>query len=314
MASRALAAGHGVTCLARGESGQVPPGAEHVRTDRSSPSAYLGVAAREWDCVIDVSWQPGWVRDAVTAIGPRAAHWIYVSSGNVYARHDLVGADESAELLPATDSDHVTQAEYGPAKVACERHTRDVVEDRLVIARAGLIGGPGDTSGRSGYWVARAARDPGGPMLIPDSPNAPTQVVDVRDLAMWLLATAEHSTVGTFNAVGPTIAFAEWIDIARKTAGHIGPVVAAPAQWLLDQGIAQYMGPESLPMWIVDASHAGWSSRSGEAAALAGLHHRPREELQRDLLQWETAQGLQRPRICGLSHGREASLLAALGA
>jgi 2'-hydroxyisoflavone reductase len=312
IASQALAAGHGVTCLARGESGRVPAGADHVRADRSTPAAYAPVAQRDWDCVIEVSWQPGWVRDGVMTIGSRAAHWIYVSSGNVYARHDLVGADESAELLPATGSDRVTQAEYGPAKVACERLTRKVVGDRLVIARAGLIGGPGDTSGRSGYWVARAARDPSGPMLIPDTPNAPTQVVDVRDLATWFLATAEHSTVGTFNAVGPTIAFAEWIELARKTAGHLGPVVAVPAQWFIDQGIGQYMGPESLPMWIVDASHAGWSVRSGEAAALAGLQHRPREDLQRDLLQWETTQGLRRARTCGLSPDREASLLAAL--
>ena len=109
-ACRAVAAGHSVTCLARGTSGVVPEGAEHVRADRDDPSAYGDVTTRDWDSVLEVSWQPGWVRDAVTALGPRAAHWICVSSGNVYARHDVVGADEAAEVLPPTYADRVPRS------------------------------------------------------------------------------------------------------------------------------------------------------------------------------------------------------------
>jgi len=313
-ASLAVAEGHSVTCLARGRSGVVPDGAELVRADRDDASAYSGVVTRNWDSVLEVSWQPGWVRDAVTALGPRAGHWIYVSSGNVYARHDVVGADEAAEVLSPTEADHVAVEQYGPAKAAGELITHDLVGNRLLVARAGLIGGPGDTSGRSGYWVARAARDPQGPMLVPDTPAAPTQVVDVRDLASWLLTTAERGTTGTFNAVGPVVPFAEWVELARSTAGHQGPVIAAPAQWLLDHGVKQYMGPESLPMWIIDSSHAGWSARSGAAAGYAGLTHRPRAKVQQDILEWETTQGLDRARSCGLSPAREHELLTALGA
>ena len=312
IASQAVAAGHDVVCLARGETGSVPEGAEHLRVDRGLPSAYEEVARRDWGWVVDVVWQPGWVRDAVTSIGSRAAHWTYVSSGSVYAHHDVVGADESSQLLPAVDADRVSYEQYGPAKVACERATVSVVGDRLLIARAGLIGGPGDVSGRSGYWVARAARDPQAPMLVPDTPAAATQVVDVRDLAAWLLATAEQHVTGTFNAVGPIVPFGDWVELARHAAGHTGDVVPAPAQWLIDQGIEQYMGSESLPMWIVDPSHAGWSARSGRAATDAGLTHRPRADVQRDLLAWERTEGLDRPRPCGLSPQREEALLAAL--
>lgn len=312
VASFGLAAGHSVTCLARGLSGTVPAGAEHVWADRSAGGAYDMVVRRDWDTVVEVSWQPGWVREAVETIGPRSAHWIYVSSGNVYAHHHAVGADETADLLEPTSAEIVTQEQYGPAKVACELATREHVGDRLVIARAGLIGGPGDVSGRSGYWVARAARNPSGPMLVPDTPAMPTQVVDVRDLAEWLLRTAEQRLSGTLNAVGPVVPFGDWIDLARRTAGHTGPVVKASASWLLDNGVGQYMGPESLPMWLVDRSHAGWSARSGEAAAAAGLQHRSREDMQRDLLRWEVAQGLQRVRKCGLSEARENALLASL--
>jgi hypothetical protein len=159
--------------------------------------------------------------------------------------------------------------------------------------------------------VARAARAPEEPKLVPDTPDLPTQVVDFRDQATWILDCAERGTTGTYDVVGPVMPFGAWVELCRSIGGHTGPVVLVPPPWLLEQGVAQYMGEDSLAMWLVEPGWEGWSARSGAAAAAAGLRHRDRAAMVTDILAYERAEGLDRLRKAGLHPQRERALIAA---
>lgn len=313
LAREAVARGDRVTCLARGDAGGVADGARLVRADRSEPGAYDEVAGRDWDAVIDVTRQPGFARGAAAALAPHARHWTFISSGNVYARHDEPGADEAADLMTPLESDVSTPETYGEAKSAIELAYREALGDRLLVIRPGLIAGAGDASGRSGYWVARAARDDG-PMLVPDILDAPVQAIHVGDLVRFTLDSVERGLTGRFNAVGDRVAFGDWLERSRAIGGHRGEVVAGSTEWLVGQGVAEWSGPESLPLWIVDPEWNAFLDRSNAAAREAGLRLRPLDVLLEDVLMWERAQGLDRPRGAGLSAQRERELLALLRA
>jgi hypothetical protein len=147
---------------------------------------------------------------------------------------------------------------------------------------------------------------------VPDTPDLATSVIDVRDLASWLLDCATEGRTGTFDVRGPIVPFGDWIELVREVGGHTGPVVLAPRDWLVEQKVEQYMGPDSLAMWVVEPGFEGWSSRSGEAALEAGLTHRSRREFLTDVLAYERELGLDRERRAGLSPAKERELIESL--
>lgn len=311
----AVAAGHEVTALARGEAGAAPEGARFVVADRDRDDAFDGLGETSWDAVIDVSRQPGQVRRAIAALGARTGHWVFVSSASVYADSQTVGDDESAPLLPPLDGDVMESMEtYGPAKVSCERYVLDGVgAERSLIARASLIGGPGDWSGRSGYWVRRLARpsNPERRVLVPDAPDVPVQILDVRDLAAWLVRAAERRTAGIANAGGPTHTFAEHLEEARAVTGFDGPLEMVGDDWLAEHRVEPWMGPRSLPLWL-PAEAVALNAHDTSMATRLGLRTRPLAETLADTLAWEFAEPGERR--AGLSDDDERELLAALDA
>jgi 2'-hydroxyisoflavone reductase len=311
IARQAVAAGHDVTCLARGSVTAPPQGAVWLKADRSLGAEAYAAAAGEWDEVIDVARDPVPASEALHALAHRAAHWTFVSSCSVYADASVPGAEEDAVLLPALAPDTPSTTEnYGESKSAIEEATLRAAGGQAHLCRAGLIGGPGDGSDRYGYWPARFARD-GRPVLVPAIDDAPTQVIDVRDLAAWILLAAERGITGAMNVLGEQVQFGHYLDAARQAAGHSGGVVPASVEWLAEQGVGYWAGADSLPLWLPPA-HEGFMARSNKAAVAAGLRLRPWRETLADTLADERERGLDRPRKAGLTPETEARLVRIL--
>jgi 2'-hydroxyisoflavone reductase len=232
--------GHEVTCLARGESGSVPEGVTHVRADRRTRHAYDEVADRGWDVVLDVTWQPDQVRSALAALAARARHWIYVSSISVYADHRVPDADETAAVLePWPGEGEADDDAYGPAKVSCETSCRALLDpDRLLVVRAGLIVGYGDRSDRFGYWPGRLASVEDRECVLVPPLDSPVQVVDVTDLARWLVDAAEARVAGVYDAVGAQITLADVVSACAAATGNQAVLAEPDEEWLIDQQVS----------------------------------------------------------------------------
>src|SRR2546423_3038353 len=173
-AAHALAAGHEVTCAARGTSGTVAEGARLVRVDRSEPGA-LAALDGTFDAVIDVSSTPSHIRAALAGLAGRTGHWTFVSTASVYADAATPGqrAETALTLPPAPPDldDPAADAEaYGRCKVSGEQAVL-AAGGPAFVCRAGLIVGPEDPSDPFTYWPVRLAR--GGDVLAPGRPDEP---------------------------------------------------------------------------------------------------------------------------------------------
>lgn len=305
IAVHARAAGHDVTCAARGVSGRVPTGARFVKVDRDAADGLAPLAGESFDAVVDVSRHPGQVRRAIAALKDRAAHWTFVSTLSVYADYRIPGQrPETAPLKAPTapEVEHSIFETYGSAKVACEQ----AVGADALICRSGLLVGPEDPTGRFTYWPARLAR--GGEVLAPGAPDDLVQIIDVRDLALWLVRCAEMRRIGCYDGVGVPLPRGEFLTRCARAVGADCTFTWVDQDFLKSQDVRRWAGPRSLPVWQPLPEFAGFFAFDSTPARAAGLTARALEETARDTLAWHA--GADVP-LTGLTAEEEATVLKA---
>jgi 2'-hydroxyisoflavone reductase len=298
----ALERGHELTFFNRGTTNpDLYPEVERIVGDRKSDLSAL--RGRTWDAVVDTcGYLPADVRTSAEALADSGLY-CFVSSVSVYADFSEPN-DEHSQVgeLGDLSEDEVTEESYGPLKVLCEDAVREVFGSRSLVVRPGLIVGPHDPTGRFTYWPHRVAR--GGEVLAPGPPERVTQVIDVRDLAAWMLALCERETSGTYNAIHPGVAMSQLLDTCRAVSASDAHVTWVSDEFLLGQGVGEWM---ELPLWLADPALAAADRVSVERAIAAGLTFRPlAETVSGTLDEAETTEA------AGLTPEREAELLAAL--
>lgn len=306
--TQALAAGHHVTLLNRGQSGPALfPEAEHRLADRNGDLAALD--GGDWDAVVDLcAYVPRHVRSLAAKLAGRVDRYLLVSTISVYASLAPPGPDEDAPLAVLTDpaTETVSGDTYGGLKALCEQALAAAMPGRALVARPGLLVGPYDPTGRFTWWPRRIAA--GGDVLAPGDPAARVQFIDARDAAAWLLRQAENRTTGTFNLTGPAAALTmgAFLATARSALQSQAQLTWTSEDFLLQQGVAPW---SDLPVWVA-RPEAGLHEVDIARALHAGLACRPLAETVADTWAWAVAHDGEHAGV-GLAPEREAALLSA---
>jgi 2'-hydroxyisoflavone reductase len=304
---QAVRRGHDVTVFHRAASEPENfPDVEHLHGDRDGQLSVLD--GRSWDAVLDTcAYIPRAVRETAAVLQGVVGHYTLVSSLSVHPDDLPAGSTEVAAVHqpPFPQTEQITAETYGPLKVACERVATAAFGDRCLIIRPGYIVGPQDPTDRFTFYLRRAAS--GGEMLAPDPPDAPIQVIDVRDLAAFMLSRIEATDTGVYGTVGPgePTVMCDVLETARNVAGAGTTFTWASASFLAAWGDEVY---QWFPMW--EPQFPGGHTYDPGKAVAAGLRCRPLRETVADTLAWDRERG-QPDLRAGLSEAREKELLAA---
>ena len=311
--------GHKLTLFNRGKTnperfaGDAYDDIEQLHGDRKTDMKALD-NRRKWDAVLDTSaYLPADVAKSTKLLGDRVGQYLLVSTISVYAKMDTPNQDESAPLIQLANPNvtEVTGETYGGLKALCEAAALKQMPGKVTVVRPGLIVGPGDNTDRFTYWPARADR--GGEILAPGTAMDPTQFIDVRDLAAFLLHVLDACTFGTFNADAPAgkLTMGALLDASQRAAGKTSTVTWVPADFLEKHDVSAW---QDMPVWIPPVGeYAGFGRVSSEKAQAAGLTYRPLDATTADTLAyWRALPGDRRANPkAGLSMAREAEVLQA---
>ena len=312
LVTEARARGHEVTLFNRGTSSPGgEPGVTLIKGDRNGDLAALD--GRTWDAVIDTcGYYPRQVRTLLAALAGRIGHYTFVSTVSAYADLGRAGLTESAELGGLDDAtiEKVTPATYGALKALCEGAARQAMPEASLIVRPGIIAGPNDPTDRFAYWVGRIAA--GGEVLAAGRPGAPVQLIDVRDLAAWMLTMVEAKQTGVFNAVGPCepLMMQQLFALCAGTLNSGARFHWVDDSFLVAQGMAEWM---KLPFYIpaTEARFAGMFAVNGSKAQAQGLVLRPLAQTAADTWQWVRSRPGGPAMKTGLAREQERELVVA---
>ncbi len=328
LVTAALAGGHEITLFNRGQHRGKDPSAaltsvETIYGDRNSDLAKF--QGRRWDAVVDTSgYLPRTVRASVEVLSHSVDRYVFISSLSVYADVSVVGTDETAPIATLT-SDQLDQANeidssgqtsavtygkmYGGLKALCEQAAEEVLPNRVLIIRPGLIIGPYDYTDRFTYWVVRVAR--GGRVLAPGRPERHVQFIDVRDLAEWTVRMIERKETGVYNANGlpNNMTMERVLEECKMVSASDGYFTWVDDNFLMQEKVVPW---SEMPLWMPEegAPHLkGFMFIHCGKAVGSGLSFRPLNYTIKDTLTWHETNRLNEELKAGIDPDKEQRLL-----
>lgn len=317
----AQARGHEVTLFNRGNYATEDLGpVEGIKGDRHSELHKL--RGRRWDAVVDTSGHlPRAVRAAAEVLSDEVERYVFISTQNVYRAVSIHGIEETYPLRTLTSEqlEHANSIDtsgqpsygelYGGLKALCEQEAEDVMRDRVLIIRPGLIVGPHDYTDRFTYWPVRVAR--GGEVLAPSRSDRFIQLIDVRDLAEWTMSMIERKATGAYNAHNQpgSLTMQRLLEECKSASQSDARFTWISEDFLIQENVAAW---SELPLWLPEeaAPHLkGFMFISPAKAVAAGLSFRPLGATISDTLTWFQTNRANDELKAGLDRDKERTLL-----
>ena len=278
----AVSRGHRVTIFTRGRhDAELPAEVTRLQGDRNGKLDSL--EGKRWDVVIDDSaTNPAWVEMSTELLREAVGAYMFTSSTGVYYPYLARGLNESAPVHTEVKDPKDGSETFGVAKAKCEAQVMKVFGDRGIAVRPTYIVGPGDTTDRFPYWPVRLTR--GGEVLAPGHADDPMQIIDVRDLAEFMVHLAESDKRGIFNVAGPKepLTARNFYESAKRILNaNVTYTFVDDYDFLVEHKI-----DEAIPWALVRGNDYGMMSVRNDKAIAAGLTFRPLAATLRDTAAW----------------------------
>lgn len=230
LALHLVARGDRVTVLNRGVTPDgLGPRVERLRADRGTDAFDAALAGRRFDAVVDfAAYQPEEVERAVRVLRGRTAHYVFLSTGQVYLvrEHCPRPARESdfdGPLQPRPDDpESLEEWTYGILKRRCEDVLTRAQDFPSTRVRIPMVNGERDHFRRFEVYLWRLLD--GGPLLVPDGGPEVCRHVYGLDVAHALAAM-----LGDGRTLGRAFNLAQWeAPHLADLLGLLGEAVGAP--------------------------------------------------------------------------------------
>jgi 2'-hydroxyisoflavone reductase len=198
---------------------------------------------------------------------------------------------------------------YGGLKALCEQAAEEVLPNRVLTIRPGLIVGSHDYSDRFTYWVQRIAR--GGEVLAPGRPERYVQFIDVRDLAAWTVRMIERKETGIYNANGlpNNLTMESVLEECKKVSDSDASFTWVSENFLMQEKVAPW---SEMPLWMPEETTPhlqGFMFINCDKAVGAGLSFRHLSDTIQDTLTWCETNRLDEELKAGIDPDKEQRLL-----
>ena len=182
---------------------------------------------------------------------------------------------------------------YNRGKAESERRLHAIFGEKITIVRPGPIKGVRDTTPDLLTWLVRAQN--GGRHIAPGDGSDPVEMVDVKDVARFLLLAIDRSLQGTFNLTGRPMSFREFLDACNVVTRSDAQFVWIPQDFLHQHGLetdyALGLFAGNFPFWRPPGPKPGLWQVSSEKAFRAGWQTRSFQETALDCLSSFRSQG-----------------------